>query len=256
MFRPFLLRLALLAIVACPLASAAALTNDYDQRRARAVASCEAIDAAKFQTGLLFNPDGYRSYYVRAECFQDAAVLYRDEALCAQARQRRSLFWSSWGVAPARCRELVRKGLEADRAQLEEMRRLYLAAPLTIQRFQIERNGNGRDFDIIPTFGGAYAHGYQLTFEILDPDAGRQPALLHSNGYYVSANANMRLFVRQSDVRQQLPDLVPRRAYPVRATMTLDVGNGGPAGYWSTAFVERIFPVRERSQSITQNVQF
>ena len=36
--------------------------------------------------------------------------------------------------------------------------------------FRIERNGNGRDFDIIPTFTGAYGHGYQLIFEILDPD--------------------------------------------------------------------------------------
>jgi hypothetical protein len=32
--------------------------------------------------------------------------------------------------------------------------------------------------------------------------------LLHSDGYYVNAGATMRLYVRQSDVRQRLPDLV------------------------------------------------
>jgi hypothetical protein len=246
----------LLALGAHAVASTAFSASDYDQRRASAINACEAIDPGKFQTGLVFNPDGYRSFYLRSQCFQEAAVVYRDETLCAQVKQRRSLFSSSWGYSASRCRDLVKKGRDADREELDAVKRLYLAGPLTMQGFRIERNGNGRDFDIIPTFTGTYAHGYQLTFEILDPDARRRPALLHSEGYYVNAGANMRLYVRQSDVRQRLPDLVLGRVYAVRATMTLSIGMGGPSGYWSDAFIERVFPARERSQSLTQNVQF
>jgi hypothetical protein len=244
------------SIVCIIAASTAFFASDYDQRRASAIHACEAIDPGKFQTGLVFNPDGYRSFYLRSQCFQEAAVVYRDEALCAQVKRRRSLFSSSWGYSASRCRDLVRQGLDADRKELGEVRRLYLSGPLTIESFRIERNGNGRDFDIIPIFAGTYAHGYHLTFEILDPDARRPPVLMHSNGYYVNANANMRLFVRQSEIRQRLPDLVLGRVYPVRATMTLSVSAGGPSGYWSDAFIERVFPARERSRSITQNVQF
>jgi hypothetical protein len=246
----------LLALGAHAVASPALFASDYDLRRASAIKACEAIDPGKFQTGLVVNPDGYRSFYLRSQCFQEAAVVYRDETLCVQVKRRRALFSSSWGYSASRCRDLVQKGRDADREELDVVKRLYLAGPLTMQGFRIERNGNGRDFDIIPTFAGTYAHGYQLTFEILDPDGRRPPVLFHSDGYYLSANNNMRLYVRQSDVRQRLPDLVLGRVYAVRATMTLSIGMGGPSGYWSDAFIERVFPARERSQSIRQDVRF
>lgn len=246
----------ILALGVHAVGSTALSASDYDQRRASAIKACEAIDPARFQTGLVFNPDGYRSFYLRSQCFQEAAVVYRDETICAQVKQRPSLFSSSWGYSASRCRDLVKQGRDADRNELDSVKRLYRAGPLTMQGFRIERNGNGRDFDIIPTFTGTYAHGYQLTFEILDPDARRQPALLHTDGYYVNAGANLRLYVRQSDVRQRLPDLVLGRVYAVRATMTLSIGMGGPSGYWSDAFIEQVFPARERTQSLIQNARF
>jgi len=42
----------------------------------------------------------------------------------------------------------------------------------------------------------------------------------------------------------------------VRATLTLDVGFGGQSGYWSDAFIDSIFPARDRSQSITMESEF
>jgi hypothetical protein len=237
-------------------AAASAGSPGYAERRASAIHACEAIDPDKYQTGLFLNPDGYRSFYLRSECFQQAAVMFRDDTLCTQVKQRHSLLSSSWGYSPSHCRDLVREGLDADLKELNAIKQLYVAGPLRMQAFRIERNGNGRDFDIIPTFTGAYAHGYQLTFDILDPDGKRPPVTLLSDGYYADPAAVMRLYVRQSDLRQRMPDLVLGRIYPVRATMTLSVGIGGPSGYWSDAFIDRIFPVRERSQSITQDVRF
>src|SRR5262249_50100844 len=111
------------ALLGAPTASAAG----YEELRARAVAACRAIDPAESQSGLLFNPDGYRSYYVRSECLQRAAVEFRDGSLCAEVKQRRAWFSSSWGVSRRRCRELVAEGAAADRAALEEARRRYAA---------------------------------------------------------------------------------------------------------------------------------
>ena len=232
------------------------LAASYDELKAAAVKNCRAIDPAEYQSGLFFNPDGYRSYYVRSECFQRTAVQFRDAALCAEVKQRRSLFSSSWGYSSTRCRELVAEGIAADGKILEEIKRQYLQSPMRLRDFRVERNGNGRDFDIIPSFTGAYAHGYTLRFEIVQPGRGKEAALLHSSGYYVDGNSHLRIFIRQDDVRKRFPEFALNRPYTVRGTTIFDVGNGGQAGWWSDIFIERIFPLRERSQSLDREVRF
>jgi hypothetical protein len=246
----------LLTIIFALAALASVRANDYAQGRSAAVSKCEGINPDEYQSGLAFNPDGYRSFYIRSECFQRAAVQFRDESLCAQVRQRRSLFSSSWGYSSGHCRQIVAEGIAADRAALEEMKRNYVAGSVRLRAFQIQRNGNGRDFDILPVFSGTYAHGYVLTFEILDGNSSNAAVLLHSSGYYLDANSNLRIYVRQSDVRERFVDFALNLPYRVRATVVLDVGTGGPAGSWSDAFIERVFPVRERSQSVTKETVF
>jgi len=49
-----------------PPTPAAASGGSYDDMRSAAVKRCEAIDPSQYQTALFFNPDGYRSYYVRS----------------------------------------------------------------------------------------------------------------------------------------------------------------------------------------------
>jgi len=237
-------------------AAASAAGPSYDSMRAAAVARCEAIDPSAYQSGLLMNPDGYRSFYVQSACFQDTAVQFRDEALCTKVRQRRSLFSSSWGYSRNRCAQLVREGVNADRVALEEIKRQYAAGGMTWVDFRVERNGNGRDFDIVPAFRGEYAHGYRLTFEIVPTDPGHAPALVHDDGYYVDRASNLRIYVRQVDIRQRLPEFALGRPYMVRATITLDVGFGGQAGYWSDAFIERIFAISERTRTMAKQVVF
>jgi hypothetical protein len=222
--------------------------NDYAARRQATIQRCEAIDPSESQSGLMFNPDGYRSYYVQSQCFQDGAVQFRDLALCDRVRRRLSLFSSSWGISTAQCRKLVSKGIEEDRAELEKERQHYLAGPIRLRTFRIERNGNGRDFDIIPEFSSGSASGYRLTFEIIG--VGQQPILLHSDGYYIDPNSQLRVFVRQADVRARFPGFDLNRPYKVRATLVLSTAIGGSSSYWSDQFVESAFPVSQRSQSV------
>jgi len=215
---------------------------------------CEAIDPSQHQSGLLFNPDGYKSYYVQSECFQQVAIQYRDSSLCDRVHRRWSLLWSSWGVSSAQCQKRVSDGVAADRAELEKEKQRYTAGPMRLQSFRIERNGNGRDFDFIPEFSMGNPHGYRLIFEIVG--VREQPILLHSDGYYVDANSRLNIFVRQADIRARFPEFVPNRPYKVRATMVLSVRMGGTSGYWSEEFLENTFPIRERSQSLTIESRF
>ena len=228
--------------------------NDYDARRAAAKQRCEAIDPSEYQSGLFFNPDGYRSYFVQSECFQRAAVQFRDPALCDRVRRRWSLLSSSWGVSSSQCQKLVFNGVAADRAELEGERQRYLSHPILLQSFQIERNGNGRDFDVIPTFSAGNAHGYKLVFEIVG--ARGEPILLHSDGYYVDANSKLNIYVRQADIRARFPEFQLNHTYKVRATAILSIGMGGEPGYWSDEFIDKVFPARERTQSLTIDCKF
>ncbi|HMA80412.1 MAG TPA: hypothetical protein VKR81_05960, partial [Candidatus Binatia bacterium] len=57
-----------ISLLTLALATAAWLVNattvfsaSYDELRSAGVKSCQAIDPAAYQSGLLFNPDGYRS---------------------------------------------------------------------------------------------------------------------------------------------------------------------------------------------------
>lgn len=247
-------RISLLVIAGAVLCAAVSFAaGDYAAQRSAAVRRCSAIDPDEYQSGLLFNPDGYRSYYVRSECFQTTAVQFRDESLCTQVRERTSIFMSSWGYSPAHCRQLVAEGLAADRAELGALKQRYVQGGAQLRSFRIERNGNGRDFDIIPEFSGRYGHAYSLAFEIID---STPPVPVHVSGYYVVPSSPLRIFVRQADIRQRFPEFTPGRPYRVRATSVLDIGVGGSSSHWSSAFIDQVFPVRERSQSITLETTF
>jgi hypothetical protein len=244
----------LLMVVANLIAASSASASDYVARRAAALAQCEKINPSDYQTGLLFNPDGYRSYYARSECLQRAAIQFRDDSLCEQVRRRWALLSSSWGVAPAQCHKLVAEGVNKDRAELVQVKQFYSAGPVKLQSFRVERNGNGRDFDFIPSFSSGYSSGYHLNFELLPQ--GKAPVLLHSDGYYLDADPNLRIYVRQADIRQRFAEFELNHRYTVRATLFLSLGMGGEGGYWSDEFVESVFPLRERSQSMTIETEF
>ena len=229
--------------------------STYDVRRDGAVEACTAINASESRSGLYGNPDGYRSFYVRSKCFQDAAVRFRDATLCEGARQRRSLFASSWGYSPANCRRLVNEGMANDRRELERLKADHAGSRLEVKDVRVERNGNGRDFDIIPTFGGAGKGSYRVTMEIL-PGGSRPAVTIYSSGHYLDASANLRLYVTGAEIRRRLADFVPGGRYTVRVTLALSVPAGSPSAQWSDAFVESVFPVRERSRTFTRELAF
>ena len=235
----------------------AAANNDYKQQHAAAVGACEAISAREYQSGLALNPAGYRSYYLRSQCVQKAALTFRDIKLCAKVRQRRALFSSSWGYSKSNCKKLVEAGIAKDREAIEQMKRDYAEGHVRLSDFRIERNGNGRDFDIIPEFSGAGAHGYQLVFEIIRDDPGLSPVLLKDSGFYLEGNTNnIRIYVPQQALRKRFPGFSLNKSWQVRATLVYSIGTGSYRGKWSDAFIKSHFPASTRMQTMMKEKRF
>jgi hypothetical protein len=238
-------------------ASGNPLGNDYDALRTAAVRKCEAVDAGEYQTGLFFNPDGYRSYYARSRCYQNAAITFRDSELCAKVRQRRALFSSSWGYSKSNCKKLVAEGIGNDRESIDRMKQNYQQGHVQLADFRIERDGNGRDIDIIPEFSGEGAHAYELRFELLREDSAEPPVLLDVSGFSLTGAAdNIRIYVRTTDIRRQLPGFALTQRWPVRATLVYSVGTGSYHGEWSPAFIESRFPAKARTQTLEKEIHF
>jgi len=246
-----------IALVLLLLPGIATANNDYEQQHAMAVSACVAVDASDYQSGLALNPDGYRSYYVRSQCYQKTAIRFRDSKLCTRVRQRRSLFSSSWGYSKSNCKKLVEKAINKDRDAIDRMKSDYQQGHVRLSDFRVERNGNGRDFDIIPAFSGTGAHGYKLVFEIIPDGPGLSPVLLDASGFYLQGGAsNIRVYVPQQDIRKRFPGFALNTSWQVRATLVYSVGTGSFNGKWSDAFIESRFPESNRTQIMMKEIRF
>ena len=246
-----------IAIILLLLPGLSAASNDYDQQHAAAVRTCKAINTRESQSGLFFNPDGYRSYYLRSQCNQKAAVKFRDIQLCAEVRQRRALFSSSWGYSESNCRKKVEEAITKDREAIDRMKKEYEQGHVRLSDFRIERNGNGRDIDIIPEFSGTGAHSYKLAFEIIPEDPELSPVLLKASGFYLEGDTNnIRLYVPQKEIRKRFPGFTLDKSWQVRATLVYSIGTGSYTGKWSDAFIESRFPVSARTQILMRERLF
>jgi hypothetical protein len=246
-------------VIAIPgwIACAGAAEDFYATRYAADLKRCEAISPDDYESGLAFNPDGYRSYYKRSECFQTMAATFRDESLCKNVKERWSLLWSSWAFSEKRCRELAGQSLEKDRPQLEKLRRDFISSgPIRLVDFSMRRELNGRSYGIYPRFEPGYAHRYTLRFDLLAPEAPGGAALLVSytgpfavpTGYAVGAPVD--------DLLKHFPAFTPGKTYRVRATFTFEPKDGGLSEMWSDAFVEKLFPRDIRMQVLEKEIRF
>lgn len=237
--------------------SSAALGSAYDDQLESAVAQCESVDEDAYQTGLAFNPDGYRSYYERSQCFQRLAIKFRHDLYCSLVKERSSYVFSSWGYSEDNCNKLVTQGKRADNSTLGRVKEAYNSNKVRLLEFEIEVNGNGRDYDIIPKFSAGYSHAYTLEFKILNSKNEAQDAVLDSSGFYLGrADENIRIYVPQERILENFPLFNKGNSYLVRATLVLSVGTGYQNGMWSDKFIDRVFPAHERSQHLDQEFVF
>ena len=234
--------------------SIAAAGNNYDSRRAADLQKCQAIGPREHRSGMVMNPDGYQSYYLRSHCLQRVAESYRDESLCEDVRERWSLFTSTWGVSEKRCRSLVSEGMEQDNRAISALKKTYADSDLIFKDFTVVKNGNGRDFDLIPQFYGDGSLAYTLNFYLLMPD--QEPMLIHSSGYNVTGKSRIRIYLPVSELRELVPTFSNRSDHLVRATLEYSTPQGHLQNRWHPDFLEQRFPRSDRTQTLEKRVDF
>lgn len=191
--------------------------DEFAARKARRLAECMAIPANEYSTGMIFNPRGYRTMYHRSQCIQSLAVEERDADLCADVRERKSLLFDGSGVSPAHCRELVAGKRSEDEAALESF---PLAGTHRIDAIEIERDGNGRDFDLVVSTRGSLPYRYDLRITA-HVSAGKPVEIVNDNAGLGSTASRRILLLRAADLADALGDGWRQKAWTIVATLTL-----------------------------------
>jgi len=121
---------------------------------------CAPIRPGAYETFMIFNRPGRHTYYKRSYCFQNAAISLRDEMLCDEVRERKSLLFDGSKISKQACRIAVAKQTEKDRDNADEI----LKRPFQgIASIDIRLNGNGHDLDIPIKTAGGEPGSYRLT---------------------------------------------------------------------------------------------
>ncbi len=71
-------------------------------------ARCRAIPAECGPTGLLFNPDGMKTYYYRSQCYMDLALQEQKSEMCDSVLERKSFFFDGSYYSPHTCKAIIR----------------------------------------------------------------------------------------------------------------------------------------------------
>ena len=222
------------------------------KRYAIAVNKCKTIDPDEYRSGLVFNPDGYQSYYVRSVCFQHVAIDFRDPVLCSEVSRRLALFSSSWGYSERNCRKLVKEKQDKDRIYIEEDKAKVANKFVRLNDFTIAANNNGRVFILSPTFTSGYSHSYHLNITLIDPQDNTHSSLIHSNGYRLDGKGKMRIHLQSKEIRERFPTFTLNRPYIVEANLVLITGSA----FINEKFINGVWPLEDRSQTITKTMTF
>lgn len=182
--------------------------------KAADVERCRRIDPAEYSTALLFNPPGMTTLFKRSSCLQRIAVEYRDASLCAEVRERKSLFFDGSAISRASCEERVRERVRDDpKVVIADIHRLADVAYF--------RDGNGRDIDVRVGVSGSHRHRYELMVAMVD-EAGSVIETLHRRDYQLGPDAGpLHVLVRQAQVAAVAGALGLESPYRFQVTLAL-----------------------------------
>ena len=222
------------------------------ERYATAVNKCKTINPDEYRSGLAFNPDGYKSYYVRSKCFQHAAIDFRAPVLCSEVSQRLAFFSSTWGYSERNCRKLVKEKQAKDRIYIEEDKAKVANKFVRLNDFTVAVNSSGRVFILSPTFTSGHGHSYRLNITLIDPQDNTHSALIHSKGYHLDGKGKILIHLQSKEIRERFPKFTLNRPYTVEANLVLVTGSAS----MNEKFINEVWPLEDRSQTITKNMTF
>jgi len=223
---------------------------DYAARLSAAQLRCEAVPAMESHSGLLFNPKGYRSYYGRSACYQRLAVDFRQPEFCKMVWRRFSVFASSWGYSEENCISLFEQAALDDAESIAVIRDAYLRGPVRLIDAVLRKNGNRRDFDLLPAFTAGYASSYLLTFYIVN-NQGDKVQIAEQGFSLGEAAPEISLYIKQEDIISRLAGFDEHQQYEMlfELRLMLPLGRGGAV--WPLQWVDSFWPETERVQRLT-----
>ena len=225
---------------------------DYDSRLSAALQRCEAVPAMESHSGLSFNPKGYRSYYGRSACYQRLAVDYRQPEFCKKVWQRFSVFSSSWGYSEENCLSLFEQAVVDDAESIAIIRDAYRRGPVQLTAAVLRKNGNRRDFDLLPTFSAGFSSSYLLTFYIVD-NQGDKVQIAERGFYLGEAVPEISLYIKRNDIVSRLAGFDEQQEYEMLFDLRLMLPLGRGGAVWPPQWVDSFWPASERVQRLTLN---
>ncbi len=239
-FRPFRHRHPQRSLIATALLAwlmvSSAMADDWHELFKSDLGKCESIPANAYETGLLFNPAGRRTYFQRSRCLQGVAIKWRDAQLCDRVRQRRSLFFSGDAISESACQEAVAEQLVDDRERAESVAtegfHRVIGAHLERPHYL------GGDFLFRIETEGSHPGSYQIRIDALRASSAsmiddyRTP--MGSNGHSLVRS------IRPHQISQALPDEGMDHVVKFRITLEL------PPRSHTDQFVLALIPIENR----------
>lgn len=187
-------------------------------------ATCREMSHHTFQSWLLFNPKNLRTYYIRSDCFMKVAVRERDEDLCREVVERRSLWFDGSGVSEHACREAVRKRKDAD------AREAVAGDPHRIAGVTVQRSPEEDQAEVRVRTEGSLPGTYELSYTLLNEEGvpvGRLDAVKTPLG--TTGTDSLGTMVYRRDVRKLLgPAYRPGAGYTLEVRLEW-IGDKEPA---------------------------
>ncbi len=208
--------------IACVLGSllaANAWADDWQLRFEHALGECQAISTSDYETGLIFNPPGKHTYYKRSRCLQELAIEWREAKLCAEVRERRSLFFNGEAYSELACRDDVTEQMERDRAA---------AAMLDPDRFHKLESVH---FDQPHYVGdnirqqlktrGSHPGSYQVRVELWPSDTGEPVVIADYSQPLGGEGATLTGTIPNQRLREAFGGSIPEHEIRARVTLAL-----------------------------------
>jgi len=218
----------------------------YQEQLERALSNCEKTPAFKSRSGLFFNPQGYQAYWERSACYQKLAIKFRQSSYCKKVFQRYTIFSSSSGYSRQNCKQQVAEEREKDEAYLLSLKNKFARGPAILVDLDIIKNGNSKDYDVIPLFTSGYKSSYEMTFSLIDQHATRYD--IDKTSFVLGEEKpKIRWFIPRKIFDDAMPGFDDTDQYIVESWLTASVPVGRANVTWDPRWVESVWPRKERS---------
>ncbi|MEX0915166.1 MAG: hypothetical protein WD397_02275 [Wenzhouxiangellaceae bacterium] len=219
-----------------------AIADDWRESFQNDLAECESIPADAYETGLLFNPAGRRTYFKRSRCLQRVAIEWRDLELCNRVKQRRSLLFSGNAVSEKACRANVAEQLKRDRERAESIHvddfHMLVGARLERPHYL------GGDYLLHLETEGSHSGSYQIRIEVWPNSSSGSLVIEEYSQPLGSSGGSLMHTICQHKVRETLKRHSMDREVRVRIILEL------PLRTRTDQFVLALLPTESRRSTL------